>query len=141
MRLIEIIEALKAAALSQPAVRSIVPNDVYRLNATPNANYGVFSFVQGTHSRDENENFIRYAFTLFYVDRLTEDKQNEIEIQSTALDVLGNIIRSIEAAYCKGETQPINYTTFTESFSDECAGAFATVEFPVPVDTICVENY
>lgn len=133
-------EALKEAAKAQPAVKTVVPNDVYRLNSKPRVDYGVFSFVQGTH-RDDLEGFTRFVFTLFYIDRLTDDKSNEIDVQSTGIDVLRNIIRTIEAKYIGGEHQSVSYTTFTERFSDECAGAFAYVEFTVPVDTLCEEDY
>lgn len=140
MRLIEITEALKHIALAQPSIRTVVPNDVYRLNTLPDVQYGVFSFVQGNH-RSDNENFMHYYFTLFYVDRLTENKGNEIEVQSTGIDTLMNIIRGMEEKYTNREHQTVTFTTFTERFSDECAGAFATVDFMVPASTICEEEY
>lgn len=140
MKLIEVTNALKAIALAQPAIRSVIPNDVYRLNSVPNVSYGVFSFVQGTH-RNDDADLIRFAFTLFYVDRLTEAKDNEIEVQSTGIEVLRNIIKGFENTYCDGEHQMVSFVTFTERFSDECAGAFASVEFNVPVDSICEETY
>lgn len=140
MRLIECINELCKLAKEQPAVKTIVHNDIYRLNSNPAVDYGVFAYTQGTH-REDSEGFVRYEFTLFYVDRLTDDKSNEIEVQSTALDVLGNIIRGFENRYLGGAFETVNYVTFTERFSDECAGAFATVSFQVNLETLCEENY
>lgn len=140
MRLVELTKVLEDIALEQPAIKTVVKNDVYRLNSMPSVEYGVFSFTQGTH-RSDGQGFTRFFFTLFYVDRLTENKDNEIEAQSTGLDVLRNIVRKVEAEYCDGENSTVAFTTFTERFSDECAGAFANVEFNIADDTVCEEDY
>lgn len=138
MRLADVINTLKGAALGQPAIRQVVDNDVYRLNAEPSVVYGVFGYVQGTH-RSEGADLIRWNFTLFYIDRLTEDRANEIEVQSTGVEVLVNITRAVEAALGM-EAQDIEFTPFTERFADECAGQMARVMFVTPGEP-CEEIY
>lgn len=140
MKLIEFINAMVEIAKEQPAVRTVVHNDIYKLNALPDVEYGVFAYVQGTHRQTE-DSFISFNFTLFYVDRLTEDRGNEVEVQSTGLDVLRNIILKMEELYTGSEKQPVSYVTFTERFSDECAGAYATVSFQVATADVCPEDY
>lgn len=139
MTLLEYIRAVETAAMSQPSVNMIVRNDVFRLNACPDARYGVFAWTQGTHRETPDSGFIRYSLTLFYVDRLVSDKSNETEIQSTGISTLGNIIRTLAD---KGiETSECTYQTFNQRFMDECAGVFANVEFTVPAGTMCAEGF
>lgn len=138
MRLADVINTLKAAALGQPAIQQVVENDVYRLNAEPSVQYGVFGYVQGTH-RSEGADLMRWSFTLLYIDRLTEDRGNEVEVQSTGIAVLQNITRAVEAALGT-EAQDIEFTPFTERFADECAGQMARVSFVTPGEP-CEEIY
>ena len=86
MNLLQTIRAIEKTAALQPGVQSIVRNDVFRLNASPVAKYGVFAWLQNEHSTTEDSSFITYNFTFFYVDRLTANKSNEIEIQSQGIE-------------------------------------------------------
>lgn len=139
MTLAQVITRMKEIAGKQPAVSLIIDNDIFRLNATPDARYGVFAYTQQTHSGTVDGNFHRFAFTLFYVDRLNEDRSNEIEVQSVGVQVLESIIRTLaeEGIYAGDYT----IQTFTQRFLDECAGAFANATFEVLQDTLCVEDY
>lgn len=137
MTLYDIIKALEGISIEQPNVKMIVPDNIYDLNDRADAEYGVFGYVQGQHST--NGNFITYAFTLFYVDRLTEDKGNRQHIQSTGIATLSNVL------YTLGEEFPVEvvsstFESFTERFSDECAGVMATVSISAPRPIICA-NY
>lgn len=135
MTLLETIRIMEQAAKAQPAVNSIVENDVYRLNACPQARYGVFSFTQGMHRGQEGDDALRYSFVLFYVDRLTEDRRNEIEVQSVGIQTLDNILLLLQD---KGVgTGSYTLQTFTQRFADECAGAYCTVTLEVSRDWTC----
>lgn len=140
MTLIDTIRAIETAAASQPAVNMIVQNDIFRLNACPEARYGVFGWTQGQHSGGASSDLIRYAFTFFYIDRLTENKSNELEIQSVGISVLDNILRILDdqGAVPVGDWQ---YTTFNQRFVDECAGVFVTVGIEVPVNGLCADLF
>lgn len=149
MTLAEFIATLIDAAAAQPAVKMIVHGDVFRLNECPSAKYGVFAWTQGEHSANVNSGVMSLRFTLFYVDRLTMPEvssspynwDNVAFVQSEAIQVLDNIIRSIANRDDLNVTVDSDYTftTFTQRFEDECAGAFASVRFLVPVDTPCGE--
>lgn len=135
MNLLQTIRTIEAVAAQQPSVASIVRNDVFRLNALPGVQYGVFAWLQGEHRTDAQGDLLTFNFTLFHVDRLTFDKGNEIEVQSTAIETLENILRGI-AAYgiMAGE---YTFRTFNQRFSDDCAGAFCVVSLEVPKDGVC----
>ena len=78
MTLLELIKAMEVVASHQPSINMVVENDIFRLNNKADAKYGVFAFVQGQHSTSIDSNVITYAFTLFYVDRLKNDRSNQI---------------------------------------------------------------
>lgn len=139
MTLRDTILLIERIAGEQPAVHTIVRNDVYKLNDHPSLRYGAFAWTQGTHSGSVESWGTAFRFSLFYVDRLTENGGNQIEVQSTACSVLDNVLRRLAAEGLEVEAWTIN--TFNERFSDLCAGAFAQVLVRVPSDSICAEDY
>lgn len=140
MTLYKVIEKLNEIALRQPNVRTAKEGNIYEaLNANPSIKYGVFFVTQGTHTEDET--WDHYTFTLFYVDRLENDMDvNRLQVQSIGKELLSNIIRTFEEEVdC--EYDIISYTTFTQRFADECAGAYAQITFDIPKDNYCLEEY
>lgn len=142
MTLLDVIKMLEAAAAAQPAVHTIVRQDARRLNDCPDAKYGVFSWVQGTHTRIVGEDEIHFVFNLFYIDRLTADRKNETEIQSVGIQVLDNILHIIDDnANVLGFLNEVQFTPFDYRFADECAGVYTTVRIVVSAETTCAEEY
>lgn len=142
MTLAQVIKKIEQVALTQPAIKTIVRNDVYKLNSLPRVKYGVFAFLQGQHSTDLESDFITYNFTFFYVDRLTEDKSNQIYIQSTGVEVLINILRTLahEADADIWIEGSYTFQPFNQRFVDECAGVYTSVSLQVPSSTMCEET-
>lgn len=141
MTLYELIRHLEAVASAQPTINMIVENDIDKLNAVADAKYGAFCFVQGQHSASATSDWMGYAFTLYYVDRLTEDDGNMAEIISVGVQTLDNILRSLLQL---GKPLAIgNYTfqPFLHSFADKCAGVFATVTIQALRDSACSTEY
>lgn len=135
MNLLQTIRTMESVAGEQPTIKSVVRNDVYRLNSLPDARYGVFAWLQGEHRTSLDADLLNFTFTLFYVDRLTFDKKNEVEIQSVGIETLENILARLEElGVVAGEH---TYRAFNERFSDECAGVFCNVTLEVPKDGIC----
>lgn len=137
MTLRDTIALIEAVAARQPDINMIVRNDIYKLNSCPDAMYGAFAWTQQQHRESLEDYGPSFAFVLFYVDRLTEDGGNEVEVQSTAIDTLRNIIRALADEL---EITDWTYDTFTQRFADICAGAFAIVRVRVPA-TACVEAF
>ena len=140
MTLKELIKTLEIVASNQPAINMIVENDIFRLNNKADARYGVFAWVQREHSSSIDSNVIAYSFTLFYVDRLKNDRSNQIEIQSVGIQTLDNIIRQLDDLGIFADTQ-YTFQVFNQRFLDECAGVFCNVTLSVPVGSLCAESF
>jgi hypothetical protein len=140
MTLLETIRTMEVIASRQPSIKMIVENDIFRLNAKADARYGVFAFVQGEHSTAIDTNEITYAFTLFYVDRLKNDRSNQIEIQSVGIQTLDNILRTLDEAGIYAETG-YSFQVFNQRFVDECAGVMCRVSLSVPLGSPCSDQF
>ena len=140
MTLKEAIKVIEEVASRQPSINMIVENDVFRLNAKADARYGVFAWLQGQHSTSIDSNTLSLQFTFFYVDRLTEDKSNQLEIQSVGIQTLDNILRKLDEL---GLWVSNNYTfqAFNQRFLDECAGVFTNVTIDIPISSVCPESF
>lgn len=135
MTLLKTIEAIEVAASRQPSVNLIVRNDIFRLNTFQDARYGVFAWTQGQHSIAGGLQV--FEFTFFYVDRLTADKSNEVEIQSVGVQTIDNIIRLLDDWDIPLDGGSWTAQTFNQRFLDECAGVFSRVRLEVPVAYEC----
>ena len=140
MTLYETIDLLKKIALKHPNIGSASEGNIYEyMNANPSVKYGVFFITQGTHSQDEM--FNHFEFTLFYVDRLVDDmEENRLQIQSIGKEILSNIL----TFFCEefnAECDNITYQPFTQKFVNMTAGIYSTITIDVPKDVICPEEY
>lgn len=140
MTLQQVIKACEVVASQQPSVNMIVRNDIFRLNSKSDARYGVFGWTQGQHSASTDSDLFTYSFTFFYVDRLKNDRSNEIEVQSVGIQTLNNILRKLDDIGVF-VSSTYNFQTFNQRFLDECAGVFCNVSLQVPVNTLCAESY
>lgn len=136
MTLSQTIDRIELAASKQMNVHTLVRNDIFRINAKPDVKYGCLAWTQGQHSSDEI--LWRFSFSLIYVDRLTDDKSNQVEIQSVGISTIDNIIKILADEGIELEGTP-SYTTFNQRFLDECAGVFCNVSFSVPKNYVCAD--
>lgn len=126
MTLSQIISIIKKIALDQPNIHSVV-DEFLDLNDVT-AKYSAVILQQQTHRR--NNDFIQFNFYLGYSDRLNEDKSNEIEIQSTGIQVINSIIYSLEN---RGIDCTIDsYNVFQQRFLAEAAGCYTQLTITVP---------
>ena len=100
MTLYEIIRRIEATAAKQPAVNMIVENDIFKLNACADARYGVFAWTQGAHTASTESDERRFQFSLFYVDRLTDDGGNQLPLLRKPDGRAGTVRRGAEAGLC-----------------------------------------
>lgn len=140
MTLVEVIKVINFVASRQPSVHLIVENDVFRLNEMADAKYGAFAWTQGQHTTSADSDDINFSFTFFYVDRLKNDRSNELEIQSVGTQTLNNIIRVLDdyGVYCDNS---FTFQVFNQRFADECAGVFCNVILSVPMSARCPEFF
>lgn len=141
MTLKDIIRNIERIAKAQPPIKTIVPNDVFKLSQNASARYGVFSYTQLSHRGGVNDMWKTYNFRLFYVDRLTNDESNITDIQSEGVEILDNIIRQL--ADVDGiEVGSYTFTPFTQRFADLCAGVYVEVSVMALRDNgECFEGY
>ena len=138
MTLEELFNTLNEIALRQPNIGEIIPTgNIYDLNSRRDAKFGVFCVTQGTHSYDAENVLTSFNFILYYVDRLKDNGDNKIQVQSTAIETLKNIILTLTHT-SDVEIDACDFTVFTESFSQLCAGAYAAVKINA-FDDGCVE--
>lgn len=141
MTLRDIVYVLEGVAGQQPAVRTIVRHDVSKLSDRPDIPYGVFAWQHGVHRESAAGDMVRYSFTLFYVDRLTPDKVNELDAEATGCEVLGSILRFINEEVDGIQVQDWTLHPFQYRFKDECAGCWAEVSMDVPTSLPCGAVY
>ena len=135
----QVIKAIEKTAAMQPPVGTIVRQDIFRLNAFPQVRYGVVAWLPGEHTTSAQSDLMRWAFTLFFADRLTGNGDNEVVVQSTGIEVLSNILRVLEGlGIYAGD---YSFTTFNQRFADLCAGVFCRVTLEAPRDTMCAQAW
>lgn len=140
MTLYSIIEKLKYISLQQPNIRLAEEGSVYEImNSNPSIKYNAFVISQQNHRKDEQ--FAYYTFNLFVIDRLVDDlESNRTQAQSMAIETLTNIIYTLENVYDVDIENNMNFTTFTQKFADECAGAYLQITFQVEKELYCVDG-
>lgn len=112
---------------------------IYEINDLTVKNYPML-YISPTGTHRAGENHTTYQLTLFYIDRLLEDNSNSLNIHSTAIEVLKNIIRKarlLDGVIEISEDYTITLFTETERMKDRCNGAYAQADFTILNDTTC----
>lgn len=103
--------------------------------------YPVFYIIpSGIHTVQENTT--RFSLALYYVSRLLDDNSNSIDIFSSAVENLKNIVigaKDIEGVVGVEDTYTIR-CFMPEKLDDRLCGAYAEVEIEVINDTICFDE-
>jgi len=141
MTLYQIIKGLEEIAKRHPNIRTAADGSIYTImNANPSVKYGTFIVTQNQHR--QTEMFDIYGLTLFYVDRLVDNREdNRLQIQSIGKQVLGNIIQTFCETYDVDFPLVVRYTPFSEKFKDECAGMYVQIELEIIKDNVCSEEF
>jgi hypothetical protein len=127
MTLRTIIEKLKEYAMATPNVGGVIINDAFRTNFWESAEYGVVAIIQREHSISDNNAI--YRFQLAYIDRLAEDKSNEVDVQSDGIMAISNVVNRLVTEIEVELNGEISFSVFNERFKDECGGVLADVAF------------
>ena len=127
MTLLQVINTIQKISSVQPNIHSFV-GEFLALNDVT-AKYSAIILQQRTHRR--NNDFMTYSFYLGYADRLNEDKSNEVEVQSTAIQVIDDIVYKLENL--NFDCTVGVYNTFTQRFLAEAAGGYVELDIVVPM--------
>ncbi len=121
----------------EQAVRSVDYNmgsffygDIYNINHLQEVKYPAVIVTNSTHT--SKSDYITYNFNIFYVDRLTADKSNKLDVQSMATISLNNALQVLDDGYIVNDNWEIH--TFEEKFNDVCAGAYINVGIQCPIE-------
>lgn len=134
MSLYDIIQNILDVSKNHNLVREVGEGDIYKyLNSSEHQYPCVFLTVS---SINDDLNLRNVNCTLFYVDRLTSDESNKILVQSLGLSVLSDIVERIA-----GDVDTVEYTTFTEKFTDLCGGVYASLSIGYPLDGVCSNDF
>lgn len=132
MKLKQLVKIVEQVCLAMPNVRSFISGDVYELNSLLESEYSAMVLSQNTHTVDLEEGVENYSFHLFYVDRLTSDDSNRLDVQSEANDALITVLGKLDELGIVSRNLSIN--TFKERFSASCSGAFASFNITLDID-------
>lgn len=140
MTLYSLVNYIKRIAKTQPAIKNVPDElDIYAALNNPKSEHYA-TFVVTPISVTETTDFGYYKLVLYYADRLLENEENTLFIQSTAISVLSNVIRTV----CNSIdiTLPkIKYIPFTQRFNSLCSGAYVEIILEVPLEYVCEELY
>ena len=129
MNYASLIKYIKDVAINNPLVKQTIDGDIYQINSKENQ-YGVFCVTSDMVTR--NDHTTTYDFTLFYVDRLLEDQSNKNVVQTDGIICIQSVCNFINQNNENiNISTPITYQLFTQHFTDQCAGAWATISMEV----------
>lgn len=142
MNLKKTIEAISREAINEKLINyAAAGNDVYSLNGQNIDAYPVlFTCPAGIHTVKENTTI--YSLTLFFIDRLLEDRSNDIDIYSNSIEVLKNLILkigNIEGILGVEDGYTIQNFETDEKMNDRCGGSFASIRV-ITSNSFCPEE-
>lgn len=100
-------------------------------------------FTAPTGAHTARTNTTGYQLTIYYMDRLLRDGGNDINVLSTSVEALKNIIngiKTIEGVIAVSEEYDVINFADTQRLSDNVAGAYATIRIEVINDSNCYEE-
>ena len=128
MTLRELYTFIEECVAQIPDIKTTIENDLLKINEMRDVKYGVFAITQNQHT--STLEYMRFSLNLFYIDRLVNSQDNEVQIQSHAIEILRQLLRKLEDTLSVSDAQ---YNVFSQRFQDLCAGAWAVVTISVPV--------
>lgn len=122
MNLKDLVKYINTASISYPTIQEFGEGDIYEfLNNGEHKYPCIFLTIESISTDNDTQNI---NASLFYVDRLLSDNSNKLDVQTVGVTALKSVKEKLEELNYINFTS-INYTPFTEKFSDLCAGAFA----------------
>ena len=141
MTLKNLIDAIARLAIDEKLINSSAAgSSMYQINGENiNAYPLLFQTPAGNHLITDTTT--TYNITLYFADRLLDDFSNDIDIYSTAIEQLKNLVKKIDTidGVLKVE-EDYNIQNFNgiETFDDRLCGAFATIQV-ITSNSFCAE--
>ena len=128
MSLYEIINKLLTIAKNKPNIKYVGEGDIYELNRA-NIDYSVFYITQNNTTVDNG--VTTYSLNLFYVDRIIDESDNHLLVQSNGIDAILNIVNELVLTEDVEIEGNIIFTPFYQRFKDDCSGVYAKINLVV----------
>jgi hypothetical protein len=120
-----LLNTLKKLTQKHYLLNEFGEGDVYEFMNSGNHKYPCLFITLSNISVDEDST--QYNFTLFYIDRLTDDLNNKINVQTTGVEIVKQILARLVDEIGTLTVNSVDYTMFTEKFADMCGGVFCNV--------------
>lgn len=139
MNLYQFIKNIERISLLNNGIVSFAEGDVYDLLNHSGQTYPkvVLTLNNITDAEDDRKTV---DCTFFYIDRLTDNGDNKISIQSVGITVLDQIKTRLEQEFADWEYTADQFTPFTEKFADLCAGVFTSTTIDLSMEDLCEEE-
>ena len=120
---------------------SCAGSSIYAINPKEINSYPIL-FASPTGNHSVTPDTTEYQITLYYLDRLLADSSNDIDIFSSGIEILKDLINGIKningIVDVSEDYNVINFTE-TERLNDRIAGAYTTVDITVLNASLCPE--
>ena len=139
MNLYDVLNKLSNIASNHKLIGSYHNGDVYRIMNSAKNTYPVVVFT--VDSLQNYEDYSTLNAYMYFIDRLTDDEDNKINIQTNGINVINDIINKLCEINEISVPTPLQYTFFTEKFGDLCCGVYANVSIQFNNYSNCCNNF
>ena len=139
MNLYQFVKNIERISLLNNGIVSFAEGDVYDLLNHSGQTYPKVVLTLNNIT-DAEEDRKTVDCTFFYIDRLTDNGDNKISIQSVGITVLNQIKTRLEQEFADWEYTADQFTPFTEKFADLCAGVFTSTTIDLSMEDLCEEE-
>lgn len=122
--------------MADPNVGDCFYGDVYQLNHIQTVKYPSVVVTNSNHNGVLDEYYFEYRLNIFYIDRLTDNQENKIDIHSAAITFLNTLVKELDEDLI---IRNYEINCFNERFNDMCAGAYVTLYLRLPISE-CYET-
>lgn len=127
-----LLEDIQKIAQNQPNIDFVHIGDVFELNENQQVAYPAIVITAQYNTLSVKNKQLTSTINIFAVERLIEDKSNEIDIKDWAISVLYSIVKELSKKYMINDQLTCN--VFTERFGSLCAGAYVTLQITTGVN-------
>ena len=127
-----LLNDIKNISSKQPNIGLVHIGDVYELNENQQVEYPAIVITSQYNTLSIKSKQLNSTINIFAVERLTEDKSNEIDVKDWAISVLYTIVKELSKKYIINDQLTCN--VFTERFGSVCAGAYITLQITTGVN-------
>ena len=139
MNLYDVLNKVGDIANKHKLIGAYHNGDVYRIMNSADNTYPTVVFT--VDKLQDYEDYSTLSGIFFFVDRLTDDEDNKITIQSNGINVINDIVYKLGDIDGISPVKPLQYTFFTEKFGDMCCGVYANVSIQFTNYTKCCNNF